>query len=180
MSGDPHVVVLLHNPPAEVLVPWHDNLTVKQEQSVRDLPFGRVGRRGLPVLEKLPGDKRNGILEFRLSRKRLPNVAQEGDFGSVNHNPLHRPDPEKLRPKERNIRVLGSGAVVWAAGEHIQATHEATRLVEQGEIEPGQVQGPPGLPPVQILRLLEVLQVLVIRPDLDRVLRAFEEVPPLL
>jgi hypothetical protein len=106
--------------------------------------------------------------------------VQEGDFGSANHNPLHCPDPEKLRPKERNIRVLGSSAVVRAAGERIRATHEVTRLVEQGKVEPGQVQGPPGLPPVQILRLLEVLQVLVVRPDLDRVLRAFEEVPPLL
>jgi hypothetical protein len=95
------------------------------------------------------------------------------DLGSVNHDPLHCPDPEKLQPKKRNIRVLGSGTVVWVA-------HEATRLVEQGEVEPGQVQGPSGLPPVQLLGLLEVLQILVVRPDLNRVLRAFEEVPPLL
>jgi hypothetical protein len=52
--------------------------------------------------------------------------------------------------------------------------------MEQGEVKPGQVQGPSGLPPVQLLRLLEVLQVLVGRPDLDWVLRAFEEVSPLL
>jgi hypothetical protein len=66
------------------------------------------------------------------------------------------------------------------AGKRIQAAHEATRLVEQGEVKPGQVQGPPGLSPVQLLGLLEVLQVLVVRPDLDWVLRAFEEVPPFL
>jgi hypothetical protein len=52
--------------------------------------------------------------------------------------------------------------------------------VEQGKVELGQVQGPSGLLPVQLLRLLEVLQVLVVRPDLDRVLYTFEEVPPLL
>jgi hypothetical protein len=52
--------------------------------------------------------------------------------------------------------------------------------MEQGKVELGQVQGPPGLPPVQLLRLLEVLQVLVVHLDLDRVLRAFEEVLPLL
>jgi hypothetical protein len=52
--------------------------------------------------------------------------------------------------------------------------------VEQSEVETGQVQGPPGLLPSQLLQLLEVLQVLVVHPDLDQVLRAFEEVLPLL
>jgi hypothetical protein len=32
--GDPHVVVLLHNPATEVLIPQHDNLVAKQEESV--------------------------------------------------------------------------------------------------------------------------------------------------
>jgi hypothetical protein len=40
MSGDPRVVVLLHNPAVKVFIPWYNNLTAKQEQSVRDLPFG--------------------------------------------------------------------------------------------------------------------------------------------
>jgi hypothetical protein len=58
--------------------------------------------------------------------------------------------------------------MVWAVGERIWAAHEATQLVEQGEVVLGQVQGPLGLLPVQLLGLLEVLQVLVVRPDLDR------------
>jgi hypothetical protein len=59
-------------------------------------------------------------------------------------------------------------------------TQEVARLVEQGEVEPGEVQESPCLPPVQLLRLLEVLQVLVVCPDLDRVLHTFKEVPPFL
>src|SRR5271169_4938526 len=51
--------------------------------------------------------------------------------------------------------------------------------MEEGEVEPGQVKGPSGLPPVEVLGLLEVLQVLVVGPNLYRVLSAFEEVPPL-
>jgi hypothetical protein len=63
-------------------------------------------------------------------------------------------------------------------GEHIWTTHEAARLVEQGEVEPGQVQGPSGLLPVQLGRLLEVLQVLMVHPDLDRSASHFEAVLP--
>jgi hypothetical protein len=70
--------------------------------------------------------------------------------------------------------------MVRAMGERIWMTHETARLMEQGEVEPGQIQGPPGLLPVQLVRCLEVLQVLVVRPDLDRVLHTFEEVLPLL
>jgi hypothetical protein len=70
--------------------------------------------------------------------------------------------------------------MVRAMREHVQTTHEMAWLVEQGEVELGQVQGPPGLLLVQLLQLLELLQVLVVCPDLNRVLHAFEEVPPLL
>jgi hypothetical protein len=144
------------------------------------VPFGRAGGRSLPVLEELLGDKRHGVLELRLSRECLPDIAQERNFGSVNHSPLHGTNPEELRPKELNVRVLRTGSVVRTTRERVWMSHEASRLMEQGEVEPGQVQGPSGLPPVQLLLLLEVLQVLVVCPDLDRVLRAFEEVLPLL
>jgi hypothetical protein len=80
-----------------------------------------VGRRGLPVLEELPGDKRKRVLKLWLSCEHLSDIAQEGDLGSLNRNPLHHPDLEELRPKEHNIRVLGSGTVVRAAGERALA-----------------------------------------------------------
>jgi hypothetical protein len=40
VPGDPRVVVLLHNLVTEVLILWHNNLAVKQEELVRDLPLG--------------------------------------------------------------------------------------------------------------------------------------------
>jgi len=48
------------------------------------------------------------------------------------------------------------------------------------KVEAGEVEGPSGLPPVQLLGRHEVLQVLVIRPDLALMFCAFDEVPPLL
>jgi hypothetical protein len=47
-------MVLLHNPVTEVFILQHDNLVTKQEEFIRDLPFGRVRGLGLPVLEELP------------------------------------------------------------------------------------------------------------------------------
>jgi len=52
--------------------------------------------------------------------------------------------------------------------------------VVECEIEAGEVEGPSGLPPVQLLGRHEVLQILVVRPDLALMFRAFDKVPPLL
>ncbi|KAJ7360987.1 hypothetical protein DFH08DRAFT_951613 [Mycena albidolilacea] len=83
MSGDPHVMVLLHNPATEVLVPRHNNLTTKQEESVQDLPFGQMGRGGLPVLEELPGNECNGVLELWLGHKHLPDITPDATFDVI-------------------------------------------------------------------------------------------------
>jgi hypothetical protein len=99
-------MVLLHNPATKVLIPRHNDLATEQEESVRDVPFGRVGGRSLPVLEELPGDKHHGVLELQLGCEHLPDIAQERDFGSVNRNPLHGTNPEELRLKERNGSVV--------------------------------------------------------------------------
>jgi len=52
--------------------------------------------------------------------------------------------------------------------------------MEYCEVEMGEVERPPGLPPIQLFGCHEVLQVLVICPDLALVLRTFDEVLPLL
>lgn len=46
-------------------------------------------------------------------------------------------------------------------------------------MEPGQIKGPAGLPAVQLVRLAEVLQVLVVSPNVDVVWRALEVVTPI-
>ena len=48
------------------------------------------------------------------------------------------------------------------------------------EVEAGEVERPSGLPPVQLLGRHEVLQVLVVRPDLTLMFHALNKVPPLL
>jgi len=48
------------------------------------------------------------------------------------------------------------------------------------QCEAGEVERPSGLPLVQLLGCHEVLQVLVIRPDLTLMFRALDKVPPLL
>jgi hypothetical protein len=124
MSGDPRVMVLLHNLATEVLIPRHDNLAMKQDESVRDLPFGRAGGWGLPVLEELLGNKCDGVLKLQLSCEHLPDVTQEGNLRSVDCDSLCYLDLEELWPKEHNVRVLGNGSVVGAAREHVWTTHE--------------------------------------------------------
>src|ERR1700712_5267451 len=70
--------------------------------------------------------------------------------------------------------------MIRSPGERVRLTHQVSGLVVQHEVEPGQVQRPPHLPSVEVLRLPEVLQVLVVGPDLDPVLRALEEMSPFL
>ena len=48
------------------------------------------------------------------------------------------------------------------------------------EVEAGEVESPSGLPPVQLLGRHEVLQVLVVRPNLTLMFRALDKVLPLL
>ncbi|KAG5734891.1 hypothetical protein E4T56_gene13754 [Termitomyces sp. T112] len=59
-------------------------------------------------------------------------------------------------------------------------SHALARLVVQGEVEVGKVEGPSGLPAVKLLGHPEVFKVLVICPDLKLVLHAFEKVLTLL
>jgi len=47
------------------------------------------------------------------------------------------------------------------------------------EVEAGEIQRPSGLPSVEFLGCLEVLQVFVVGPDLNRMLSALEVVLPL-
>jgi len=76
--------------------------------------------------------------------------------------------------------VISAGTMVGSAGECIRLTHRPSGFVMECEVEAGQVKGPLGLPPVQLLGRHEVLQVLMVRPDLALIFRALNEVPPLL
>src|ERR1700753_479541 len=64
--------------------------------------------------------------------------------------------------------------------KRIRAAHPTPGLMVEYNVKPGEVERPPGLPPVEMLGLPEVLQILVVGPDLHRMLRSLKEVPPLL
>src|ERR1700753_1253033 len=70
--------------------------------------------------------------------------------------------------------------MVRATGEAIRAPHPTPRLMMEYNIEPGEVERPPALPRVEMWGLPEVLQILVVGPDLYRVLCSLKEMPPLL
>ncbi|KIM83337.1 hypothetical protein PILCRDRAFT_69665, partial [Piloderma croceum F 1598] len=57
--------------------------------------------------------------------------------------------------------------------------HRMSQSVMHGEVESGQVEGPPSLAAVEFLRSHEVLQVLVIHPDFKLVMRAFQKMAPI-
>ena len=65
-------------------------------------------------------------------------------------------------------------------GQSIRLTHGAPGAVVECEIKLGQVQRPPSLPSVQLLRYVEVLKGFVVHPDLELMWGTFKEVPPLL
>jgi len=70
--------------------------------------------------------------------------------------------------------------VVGSARECIWLTHQLPGFVMECEVETGEVERLPGLPPVQLLGCHKVLQVLVVHPDLALVFCTLNEVPPLL
>ena len=57
--------------------------------------------------------------------------------------------------------------MIWSARQGIWSAEILAWYVLKGEIEFGQVEQPSGLPAIQIARLVEVGQVLVISKDLD-------------
>ena len=56
--------------------------------------------------------------------------------------------------------------MVRSPRQGIGLSHSSAWAVMQGEVEPGQIEGPLGLPSVELLGGLEILEVFVIHPDL--------------
>src|SRR5258708_38698556 len=70
--------------------------------------------------------------------------------------------------------------MVCSPQQCIRPTHLPPQLVGQDEVKPGEVQGPLCLVAVQLVGLSEIRQVLMIHVDLELLIRAFKEMPPLL
>jgi len=70
--------------------------------------------------------------------------------------------------------------MVCSPGECIRLAHRFPRYVVKHKVEPSKVERPPCLSAVEVFSCHEILQVLVISPDLELVFCTFNEVPPLL
>jgi hypothetical protein len=102
IPGNLYVGVLHHDLTTEVLILQHNNFAAEQEESILDLPLGRVGGWSLPVLEEFPSDR---ILKIWLGRNCLPNIAKEQNLRSVNRNSF-RCHMEELGMEEHDVRVF--------------------------------------------------------------------------
>src|SRR6266436_5310397 len=76
--------------------------------------------------------------------------------------------------------VICSPWMVCLPQQCVRPTHLPPQLVGQDKVKPGEVQGPSCLVAVQLVSLSEIRQVLMIHVDLELLIRAFKEMPPLL
>jgi len=91
---------------------------------------------------------------------------------------MHHKKPGR---EEYNVGIIiSTSAIVSSAGESIQLAHRLPGLVVKCEVKTGDLKGPMGLPPIELLGSHEVFEVFVIHPDLTGVFRTFSEVPPVL
>jgi hypothetical protein len=176
MPGNLGVMVLFQDPTVKVLVLKDNDLAAEIEQPTFDVPFGQPGGPGVLDLKEVLGCKSHGFFEVRVASEHLSDVLQEGDLWTSYHDALQHVDPEQGGTQERHIHVVWARSVIQTLGECIWFTHRVPRLVMKLEIEPGQIQRPLPLSQVEILRLPEVLQVLVVGPNLNWMLHTFEEV----
>src|ERR1700675_3447477 len=113
-------------------------------------------------------------------REGLANITEDGAFLTGDSDTFEGPDLEKFRTQEGDVCVVcNAGSVVRAAGEGVRLAHAPSWLVVEGEVEARQIEGPSGLAAVEFLGGPEVLEVLMVCPDLKRLARAFQVVSPL-
>ena len=75
--------------------------------------------------------------------------------------------------------ISTSASVVCMAGQGIGLAHGVAWAMVEREVKSGKVQRPPSLLPVQFLRHMEVLKILVVCPNLKLAWGTFEVVLPL-
>ncbi|KAG6867966.1 hypothetical protein C0993_008953 [Termitomyces sp. T159_Od127] len=109
----------------------------------------------------------------------MPDVPEDIDLCSLDRQALHGLDAKQLWPEEHNVAVVvPASTMVCSLEQHIGFSHTPARLVVQQEVKVGQVQRPLGLLTVELLGCPEVLEVLVISPNLKLMLGTLQEVPP--
>src|SRR6202795_4090808 len=171
--------MLLDSPASEVTIIRYIDLTSEEQKSVGLYPLGTANQSAGLVLLQLLCSLSHQFIQFTI-REGLANVTEDGAFLTGNSDTFEGTDLEKFRTQEGDVCVISdTGSVVCAAGEGVRLAHAPSWLVVEGEVEAGQVERPSGLVAVEFLGGLEVLQVLMVRPDLERLAGPFQVVSPL-
>src|SRR6202795_3609464 len=179
VTGNAGIVMLLDDPASEVTIIRYIDLTSEEQKSVGLYAFGTANQSAGFVLLQLLRSLSHRFVQFTI-RERLANVTEDGAFFTGNSDTFEGPCLEKFRTKEGDVCVVcNAGSVVCAAGEGVRLAHAPSWLVVEGEVEVGQVERLSGLAAVEFLGGPEVLEVLMVRPDLKRLARAFQVVSPL-
>ncbi|KAG5350317.1 hypothetical protein C0989_011629 [Termitomyces sp. Mn162] len=178
MPCDVGVVVLLHNPLTELWNIGDIDAVSEGQDSILEGPFvctDHLDTSSVPQLQCLTS----------LSHKLLlltvpiapPYVLEDLHLHSIDGKTLHGPDCKQLGAEEHNVAVISFiCAVVCFLGQGIQLSHAPARLVVQGEVKVGKVEGPPGLLAVELFGCPEIFEVLLVSPDLKLVPCALQEV----
>ena len=111
----------------------------------------------------------------------LADVSEDVLFQASELQTFQHAHCKELQREENDVGVVvGTSSMISSVGECIWLTHCLSRLVAECEVKVGEVQGPSGLPSVELFGRHEVLQVLMVSPDLTGVFCTFHEVLPLL
>src|SRR6202795_2556587 len=171
--------MLLDDPASEVTIIRYIDLTSEEQKSVSLYPLGTANQSAGLVLLQLLHSLNHRFIEFTI-REGLANVSEDGAFLTGDSDTFEGTDLEKFRTQEGDVCVVSdTGSVVCAAGEGVRLAHALSWLVVEGEVEVGQVERPSGLAAVELLGGPEVLEVLMVCPDLEGLARAFQVVSPL-
>src|ERR1700675_4541349 len=171
--------MLLDDSASEVTIVRYIDLTSEEQKSVGLYPLGTANQSAGFVLLQLLRSLSHRFVQFTI-REGLANVTEDGAFFSGDSDAFKGPDLEKFRTKEGDVCIVcDAGSVVCTVGEGIGLAHAPHCLVVEGEVEAGQVERPSGLAAVELLGGPEVLEVLMVHPDLKRLARAFQVVSPL-
>jgi len=108
------------------------------------------------------------------------NVGQDLLFYACQFHPFQSMHHKEFRSKEDYVLIVrGSVSVIGSPQQHVWFAHGTFGMVVKQEVEPSQMQELTGLTIVKFLGRHEVLEVLVVGPDLDWVGCPFQKVPPL-
>src|ERR1700675_2580254 len=171
--------MLLDDPASEVTIISYIDLTSEEQKSVRLYPLSTSNQSTGLILLQLLCSLSHRLIQFAI-REGLANVTEDGAFLTGDSDTFEGPDLERFRTQEGDVCIVSdTGSVVCAAGEGVRLAHAPSWLVVEGEVEAGQVERPSGLAAVEFLGGPEVLEVLMVRPDLKWLARAFQVVSPL-